>query len=150
MQKNEDDSDETFEAYFGPATYSYNYAKTHILILDDILYPDPRDGKGYWGGFTEKQLKFIENDLKLVPKDYLVVLNFHIPISEPEGDSFRDEDRNNLFEILKDFPNTLSISAHTHIQRQDFLVQKMAGRERAYIIILMRELPVAIGIPVNL
>ncbi|MEO2062625.1 MAG: calcineurin-like phosphoesterase C-terminal domain-containing protein [Christiangramia sp.] len=118
--KNEDDSDETFEAHFGPATYSYNYAKTHILILDDILYPDPRDGKGYWGGFTEKQLKFIENDLKLVPKDYLVVLNFHIPISEPEGDSFRDEDRNNLFEILKDFPNTLSISAHTHIQRQDF------------------------------
>jgi len=116
----EEDSDETFEAHFGPSTYSYNYAKTHVLILDDILFPDPRDGDGYWGGFTEKQLKFIENDLKLVPKDYLVILNFHIPISEPNGDSFRDVDRDKLFELLKDFPNTLSISAHTHIQRQDF------------------------------
>ncbi len=113
-------SDETFEAHFGPSTYSYNYAKTHVLILDDILFPDPRDSKGYWGGFTSKQLKFIENDLKQVPKDYLVVLNFHIPISEPDGDSFRDEDRERLFELLEDFPHTLSISAHTHIQRQDF------------------------------
>ncbi len=116
----EEDSDETFEAYFGPATYSYNYAKTHILILDDILFPDPRDGEGYWGGFTDKQLRFIENDLKLVPQDYLVILNFHIPISEPDGDSFRDEDRQKLFELLMDFENTLSISAHTHIQRQNF------------------------------
>ncbi len=113
-------SDETFEAHFGPSTYSYNYAKTHVLILDDILFPDPRDSKGYWGGFTKKQMKFIENDLKLVPKDYLIVLNFHIPISEPDGDSFRDKDREKLFELLKDFPHTLSISAHTHIQRQDF------------------------------
>lgn len=118
--RKDEDSDETFEAHFGPSTYSYNYAKTHVLILDDILFPDPRDSKGYWGGFTERQLKFIENDLKLVPKDYLVILNFHIPISEPDGDSFRDEDREKLFDLLKDFPHTLSISAHTHIQRQDF------------------------------
>lgn len=118
--KSEEESDETFEAHFGPSTYSFNYAQTHVLILDDILFPDPRDGNGYWGGFSEKQLRFIENDLKFVPKDYLIVLNFHIPISEPDGDSFRDEDREKLFSLLKDFPNTLSISAHTHIQRQDF------------------------------
>ena len=118
--KKDEYSDETFEAHFGPSTYSYNYGKTHVLILDDILFPDPRDSKGYWGGFSKKQLKFIENDLKLVPKDYLVILNFHIPISEPDGDSFRNEDREKLFYLLKDFPNTLSISAHTHIQRQDF------------------------------
>ena len=114
-------ADETFEAHFGPANYAFNYAKIHFLILDDILYPDPRDGKGYWGGFTEDQLKFIENDLDKVSKDYLIVLAFHIPLSEPaEEDTFRDEDRTRLFELLKDFPNTLSLSAHTHIQRQDF------------------------------
>jgi len=118
--KKDELSDETFEAHFGPATYSYNYAKTHFIILDDILFPDPRDSKGYWGGFTHKQLKFIENDLNYVPKEYLVVMAFHIPISEPGGDSFRDEDREKLFELLKDFPHTLTLSAHTHIQRQDF------------------------------
>jgi len=123
--KNDKMADETFEAHFGPANYAFNYAKTHFIILDDILYPDPRDGKGYWGGFTEDQLKFIENDLNKVPKDYLIVLAFHIPLTEPsEEDTFRDEDRARLFEILKDFPNTLSLSAHTHIQRQDFFNKK--------------------------
>jgi hypothetical protein len=114
-------ADESFESHFGPANYAFNYGKVHFIALDDVLYPDPRNQKGYWGGFTENQLQFIANDLKYVPKDYLIVMAFHIPLSETEGDSFRDSDRDRLFELLKDFPNTLSLSAHTHIQRQDFL-----------------------------
>lgn len=119
-------ADETYEAHFGPANYAFNYGKVHFIVLDDVLYPDPRDHEGYWGGFTEDQLKFIENDLKLVPKDNLIVMAFHIPISEPDSkdDSFRDSDRQKLFELLKDFPNTLSLSAHTHLQRQDFFEKK--------------------------
>lgn len=114
-------ADETFEAHFGPANYAFNYGKVHFIVLDDVLYPDPRDDKGYWGGFREDQLEFVKNDLKYVPKDHLVVLAFHIPLSEPgAGDSFRDDDREELFALLKEFPNTLSLSAHTHIQRQDF------------------------------
>lgn len=118
-------ADETFEREFGPSTYAFNHGKVHFIILDDILYPDPRDGKGYWGGFTQNQLKFIENNLQFVPKDHLIVLAFHIPISENDpGDPFRDSDRNKLFELLKDFPNTLSMSAHTHFQSQDFIDAK--------------------------
>ncbi|PRX43247.1 calcineurin-like phosphoesterase C-terminal domain-containing protein [Salegentibacter salegens] len=114
-------SDETYEAHFGPANYAFNYGKVHFLVLDDVLYPDPRDGKGYLGGFREDQLQFIENDLKHVPKDHLIVIALHIPLSEPDGrDTFRDEDRDRLFQLLEDFPNTLSLSAHTHIQRQGF------------------------------
>lgn len=114
-------SDETYEAHFGPANYAFNYGKVHFIVLDDVLYPDPRDGKGYWGGFREDQMQFVENNLKTVPKDYLVVLAFHIPWSEPSGDPFRDADRERIFRALKDFPHTLSLSAHTHLQRQDFL-----------------------------
>ncbi|MFD2940236.1 calcineurin-like phosphoesterase C-terminal domain-containing protein [Flavobacterium notoginsengisoli] len=119
-------ADETYEAHFGPANYAFNYGKVHFVVLDDVLYPDPRDHEGYWGGFTEEQMQFIANDLKTVPKDNLIVLAFHIPISEPDSkdDSFRDEDRQKLFELLKDFPNTLSLSAHTHLQRQDFFEKK--------------------------
>ncbi|AKD03700.1 calcineurin-like phosphoesterase family protein [Pontibacter korlensis] len=117
-------ADETYEAHFGPANYAFNYGKVHFIVLDDVLYPDPRDAKGYWGGFRKDQLEFIENDLKFVPKDHLVVLAFHIPISEPgSGDAFRDEDRQRLFDLLKDFPHTLSLSAHTHLQRQDFFTK---------------------------
>ncbi len=121
-------SDETYEAYFGPANYAFNYGKVHFIVMDDILYPDPRDMKGYLGGFRKDQLDFIENDLKLVSKDKLVVLAWHIPLFEPEGNNtFRDEDRERLFSILSEFPNTLSLSAHTHIQRQDFF-----GREQGF------------------
>ncbi|MCM5663053.1 calcineurin-like phosphoesterase C-terminal domain-containing protein [Galbibacter mesophilus] len=114
-------ADETYEAHFGPSNYAFNHGKVHFIVLDDVLYPDPRDSKGYWGGFTEDQLTFVKNDLKFVPKDHLIVLAFHIPISEPDGDSFEDESRNKLFNLLREYPNTLSLSAHTHIQRQDFL-----------------------------
>ncbi|MEL4308894.1 calcineurin-like phosphoesterase C-terminal domain-containing protein [Joostella sp. CR20] len=113
-------ADETYEAHFGPANYAFNEGKVHFIVLDNVLYPDPRDHKSYWGGFRKDQLEFVKNDLKYVPKDHLIVLAFHIPISEPDGDTYRDEDRQQLFDLLKDYPNTLSLSAHTHIQRQDF------------------------------
>lgn len=130
-------SDETFEKHFGPASYAFNHGMVHFIILDDIIYPDPRDGKGYWGGFRKDQLEFIGNDLQFVPREHLVVLAFHIPISEPDGsDPFRDEDRMRLFELLKDYPYTLSLSAHTHIQRQDFFYPEdgwlQEGRHRHY------------------
>lgn len=112
-------SDETYEANFGPANYSFNYGQVHFIILDDILYPDPRDGKAYWGGFRKSQLDFIENDLKQVDKNKLIVLAMHIPL-ENTHNTFRKEDRDRLFSLLKDFPNTVSLSAHTHLQRNDF------------------------------
>lgn len=113
-------SDETFEANFGPANYAFNVGNAHFIVLDDILYPDPRDGKGYWGGFREDQLQFIENDLKFVGKDKLIVLSFHIPLLNENGQAFRQADRDRLFQLLKDYPHTLSLSAHTHLQRQNF------------------------------
>ncbi len=113
-------SDESFEAGFGPANYAYNYGNAHFIVLDDILYPDPRDGKSYWGGFRKSQLDFVENDLKHVPKDKLIVLSFHIPLMHKNEDAFRNADRQRLFDLLKDFPHTLSMSAHTHLQRQTF------------------------------
>ncbi|RYZ55079.1 MAG: metallophosphoesterase, partial [Sphingobacteriales bacterium] len=113
-------ADETYEKNFGPANYSFNYGNAHFIILDNILYPDPRDGKSYWGGFRKDQLDFVENDLKFVSKDKLIVLAFHIPLLIEDNDPFKREDRQRLFDILKDYPNTLSLSAHTHLQRHNF------------------------------
>lgn len=122
--KIDEHSDETYELRFGPANYSFNYGKVHYLILDDILYPDPRDANGYWGGFRNDQLAFIENDLKHVDAGKLVVVAFHIPLfTSPNGDAFKLEDRKRLFEILKKFPNVLVMSAHTHLQRHNFYTE---------------------------
>ena len=115
-------ADETFEATFGPATYSFNHGDAHFIIVDDVIYPRTDGKEGYIGGFTDRQLTFIKNDLKHVPDDHLVVVGFHIPIFMPEnwGRTFRVENRDRLFDLLEDHPNTLSLSAHTHIQQFHF------------------------------
>ena len=116
-------SDESFEAAFGPANYSFNYGNAHFIVLDDILYPDPRDNKGYWAGFRQDQLDFIENDLALVDTGKLVVLAFHIPLKNSEA-NYRYKDRQQLFDLLSPYPHTLSLSAHTHLQRNDLFTEK--------------------------
>ena len=127
-------SDETFEKNFGPNNYSFDYGKAHFIILDDIYYPHPITGKGYWAGFREDQLKFVENDLKHVDPSNLVVISMHIPLSTPEADgTFRPEDRQKLLSLLDSHPNVLFLSAHTHIQYQRFY-----GKEKG----LNREKPI--------
>ncbi|MEI2271491.1 calcineurin-like phosphoesterase family protein [Sphingobacterium sp. ML3W] len=117
-------SDESFERTFGPNNYSFNYGNAHFIVLDNIIYPNPRTGKGYLGGFRKDQLDFVENDLKQVAKDKLIVLSFHIPLYHENSNVFRNEDRQRLFDILAPFKHTLSLSAHTHFQRQYFYGQK--------------------------
>jgi hypothetical protein len=119
---------ESFQANFGPTTYSFNHGDVHVLILDDILYPDPRTGRGYWGGFRENQLAFIENDLKNTPKDKLVMLFMHIPLFNEGGGAFRVEDREKLLNLLSEFPHSVSFSAHTHYMKQTFL-----GKEEGFL-----------------
>lgn len=119
-------SDETFEAHFGPNNYAFNYGNAHFIVLDDILYPDPRDGKGYWGGYREAQLAFVENNLKFVDPSKLIVISQHIPLQDKESRdaAFRGEDKRKLYDLLKKYPNVLMFSAHTHIQYNAF-----AGKE---------------------
>jgi hypothetical protein len=112
-------SDETFEANFGPANYAFNYGKAHFIVLDDILYPDPVDGKGYLGGFRNDQLTFIQNDLQYVATDRLIVVCMHIPLNTGNN-AFRDDDRKKLFHFLDNYPDVLVLSAHTHYQVQHF------------------------------
>ena len=111
-------SDETFEMNFGSANYAFNYGNAHFIILDNILYPDPRDEKGYWGGYRLDQLLFLENNLKQVPKDKLVVLSQHIHMKDNSGNSYRLSDRQRIFDLLRDYENVLIMSAHTHLQDQ--------------------------------
>ena len=128
-------SDESFEKHFGPANYAWNYGNAHFIILDNILYPDPRDGKGYLGGYREDQLDFLENNLKHVDKNKLIVISYHIPLDNAEGGSehFRDADRQRFFSILKDYPNVLMMSAHTHFQEQLYYTKKHGWQGANYL-----------------
>ncbi|MCA5003746.1 calcineurin-like phosphoesterase C-terminal domain-containing protein [Sphingobacterium bovistauri] len=113
-------SDETFEYHFGPNNYAFHYGNAYFIVLDNILYPNPKTGKGYLGGFRNDQLDFVENSLKHVSKDKLIVLSFHIPLGNKDSEAFRHHDRHRLFDILAPFKHTVSMSAHTHFQKQIF------------------------------
>jgi len=112
-------SDETFENNFGPNNYAFNYGNAHFIVLDNIYYPFATEKYKYIGGFRKSQLDFIENNLKFVPKDKLIVLAYHIPLIQRNVE-FRKEDRQRLFDLLAEYPNTLSVAAHTHYQEQLF------------------------------
>lgn len=116
--------DETFEADFGPASYSFNYGKAHFIILDNNLYPDPRGRKGLWAGYSKKQLRFIENDLKQVSKEQLIILANHIQMNIVNENSFRKADRQQLFDLFKGYNNVLVMSAHTHNNQQFFYTKE--------------------------
>lgn len=115
-------SDETFESNFGPASYSFNYGKAHFIVLDDVIYPNPATGNGYIGGLRKDQLKFVENDLKYISPSQLIVISMHIPLLDKENrDAFKESDRQQLYKLLNNYPNVLVLSAHTHIQYNNFI-----------------------------
>jgi len=107
--------DETFEKYFGPSTYAFEYGQVVFIGFNNVYF----NSKGrYNPRFTDDQVEFVKNYLAFVPEDKLIVMMMHIPI-------FTAENHEQIFELLKDRPNTFSISAHVHDQINLFLNEDM-------------------------
>ncbi len=117
--KNNRQSTETFQRYFGPPYYSFDHGPTHFLVLDDIMWTVPEDGGrgSYKGGLGPEQMEFIRNDLALVPDSQMVVLMMHIPLVDVE-------DRHELFRMIEKRPFCLSISAHRHVHEHRFITKE--------------------------
>ena len=108
-------ADDTFERVYGPACYSYDWGPVHFISIDNVYFNrDAENNPRYFSEVGERQLTFVRNDLAFVPKDQLVVISMHIPLTE-----MRDVKK--LMNLLGDRPHTLSLSAHTHFQRDDFV-----------------------------
>jgi len=106
---------ESYRSVFGPDYYSFNKGKVHFLVLNSIQYEGwnkEEDTQGrYFGGFDDKQLEWMANDLQFVPEDYLVVLVTHIPILEGP---MKKETIEKVFDILKNRKHLLALSGHQH------------------------------------
>lgn len=102
-------SDETFERVYGPTYYSFEYGQVHFIVVDNIEWYVKVEGKRgqYRGGIDQRQIEFLKNDLASIPKDQMVVLMMHVPITSVEY-------REGLFRLIEDRPFCISISGHTH------------------------------------
>jgi hypothetical protein len=140
------DSSDSFRRIWGPNYYSFTIGKVHFVVFDNVYYPclaedlegnpDERwafcePNKTYNGRITETQLEWFENNLKYVPKDHLIVLNYHIPtVSFIDQYAFKHSEDTavRLYEILgyELKPNgtwtqgrpALAFSGHTHTNEQ--------------------------------
>lgn len=112
-------SDETWERVYGPSYYAFEHGPVHFLVLDDVVWTGATAAgeRRYKGGLGPKQMAFIKNDLALIPKDQLVVLMMHIPLTNVE-------DRQELYRLIEQRPFALSLSAHTHNQQHRFLTKE--------------------------
>lgn len=75
----DDLSDETFEKNFGSANYAFNYGNAHFIVLDNILYPDPRDGTPQGYAFLHVQNNQYSVDYKVAGKDADYQMHIYAP-----------------------------------------------------------------------
>jgi len=108
-------SDETYERFYGPSTYAFEYGEVAFISLKNVYFDS--EGK-YKSHFTDQQLAFVKNYLTNVPENKLVVLVMHAPIVSCDN-------RKAMFDILKDRPHTLSVAGHTHTMAHVFADEKM-------------------------
>lgn len=116
--KSNQERDKTFQKYFGPSTYAFEYAEVAFVGLNNIFFKP--DGK-YISHFTNNQLIFVRNYLSKVPKTKLVVLMMHSPIVDCDN---RDE----MYRLLEDRKYSFSISGHVHEQINLFLSEDMGWK----------------------
>lgn len=118
--RSDEKSDSTFQANFGPSWYSFNRGDAHYIVLDNIFYF--AKGYNYIGYITEKQLKWLEQDLAYVKPGSLVFVSMHISAytNEKKRNNLQDDipgnitsNRKYLFNMLRPFKAHL-LTGHTH------------------------------------
>lgn len=115
--KNDEDSDETFTALFGPPNYSWQIGQVHFVALDTILWNGREQSPEYRERLDEKTLTWLKNDLAVVPADRLIVLCLHAPLYRDRGTTTpgRLGNFDQLVKILNDRPSVLAVSGHSHV-----------------------------------
>ena len=115
---------ETYERYFGPTNYSFNYGDVHFIAMDNVQYKgidkgNYSGGSRYRGYLTDEQLQWLDNDLEYISEDKLVVLFTHIPLKTyaPSGgvvggDNINTVNLRKLLKILDRFEKVYSFSGH--------------------------------------
>jgi hypothetical protein len=111
---NYDFATQTFKSVFGPDYYSFDYGQVHFLVLNNVGFKGK--GKGYDGHIDARQMKWIENDLKDVSSEKLIMIITHIPLLTYADRKFSSKintvNFGDLLKILQRFKYVYTISGH--------------------------------------
>ncbi|MGM0530465.1 MAG: metallophosphoesterase N-terminal domain-containing protein, partial [Bacteroidota bacterium] len=105
---------------FGPSYYSFSYGPAHFIVLDNIRWIVEDEDEYYRTGLGEDQMEFLRNDLSRLDNDKLIVLLTHIPWTG-STDWKTDSARQAFYELIADYPNSVSLVAHTHQHYHEFI-----------------------------
>lgn len=109
-----------YEKMYGPAWYSFNVGEVHYIVLNDNFFIGT--DWYYIGYLDERQLRWLENDLRHVKKGSRVIVSLHIPTTLDEADrtgfsygNIADNmvNKKALYAMLEPY-RTLILSGHMH------------------------------------
>ena len=109
-----------FEEYLTPMYYSFNVGKIHYVIVNDISFARKLHKEHYKCGLEHWHYKWLERDLKFVPKDQTIVICGHAQLFRQFGGKGRDKDgRKNISyarysKLLSQYARVYSWSGHYH------------------------------------
>ncbi|MBQ5752759.1 MAG: calcineurin-like phosphoesterase C-terminal domain-containing protein [Alistipes sp.] len=120
-----------YRKVFGPTYYSMNVGRTHIVVLDNIVYknevkPNQKQHEGVVGSrnydlcIDDVQLAWLERDLSYITnKTTPIIVCMHAPLHTYDGEGrvisglTKGSDKR-LVELLKDFKQVRIFSGHSH------------------------------------
>ena len=115
--KNAENSIQAIEEYennFGPVNFSFNRGNSHIVVMNNVLF---KANQSYEGGFTNEQIKWLGSNLQYVPKEKLLIVCVHIPVT----DTREIVNRAKFLELIMHFNETHIISGHYHLNHNVWL-----------------------------
>ena len=107
-----------FEEIFGPIDYSWNRGDVHFVCMRNMQWYSNSSASEYTARFTDQQYQWLKQDLAVVPKDRMVILCVHIPVSNMSKE-YVSHNVQNVLDLLKQFKEAHIMSGHTHYSRNE-------------------------------
>lgn len=94
----------TYNEVFGSSIYAFNEGNVHFITINNVYGTGIRS---YTGHISERQLRFVKNDLRRVSENKQLVICMHIPLAYTDN-------ADALIQLLEGRGNVLVLTGHMH------------------------------------
>lgn len=128
-----------FETYIGPQNYSFDMGQIHYIVLSDIVYNRQSAEARYRSGLEERTMRWLENDLRDVPKERTIVVCEHSQLFK-KATSYSSKNLNfkRYIALLGAYDRVYSWAGHNHQNYSFDYAGKGKGTEGISSIIVSR------------